>query len=85
VFISGFVQGVFFRETTKNRADSLNVRGWVTNREDGRVEAVFEGEEQEVKRMVEFCKQGTSRATVTNVVIRWEDYVGEFDSFEVRF
>lgn len=53
------------------------------NRDDGRVEAIFEGKEQDVKRMIEFCKHGPPRATVTNVGLKWENYVGEFDSFEV--
>jgi acylphosphatase len=84
-FISGYVQGVFFRETTKNRADSLKVSGWVRNRGDGRVEAVFEGEELDVKGMVEFSKHGSQRARVKDVEVRWENYVGEFDGFEIRF
>lgn len=83
MFVSGYVQGVFFRETTKSQADMLNVTGWVMNRDDGRVEAIFEGKEQDVKRMIEFCKHGPPRATVTNVGLKWENYVGEFDSFEV--
>jgi acylphosphatase len=85
VFISGYVQGVFFRETAKNRADSLNVMGWVRNREDGGVEAVFEGEEQDVKKTVEYCKHGPPRAAVTHVEVLWENCVGEFDGFEIRF
>jgi acylphosphatase len=85
VLISGYVQGVFFRETTERRAESLNVVGWVRNREDGRVEAVFEGKEQDVKKMVEFCRRGPPRATVTNIEVDWENYVGEFDGFEIRF
>ncbi len=83
VFVSGYVQGVFFRETTKNQADMLNVKGWVRNRDDGRVEAIFEGQEQDVKRIVEFFKHGPTRATVTNVEFRLENYIGKFDSFEV--
>ncbi len=83
IFVSGYVQGVFFRETTKNQADILNVKGWVRNRDDGRVEAIFEGQEQDVKRIVEFFKHGPPRATVTNVEFRLENYIGEFDSFKV--
>jgi acylphosphatase len=83
IVVSGYVQGVFFRENTKRLADSLNVKGWVRNRDDGRVEAVFEGEEQDVKTMVEFCSRGPPRATVTNAEVKWTNYVGEFDTFEV--
>ncbi len=84
VTVSGYVQGVMFRETTKRRADSFNVKGWVRNRDDGRVEAVFEGEEQDVKAIVEFFRRGPPSATVMNAEVEWEDYVGEFDSFEIR-
>ena len=85
VVVSGFVQGVMFRETTKRRADSVNVTGWVRNRDDGGVEAVFEGEENDVKAMVEFCRRGPPMAKVTNAEVEWQTYVGEFDSFEICF
>ncbi len=85
VLISGYVQGVFFRENTKRQADDRNVTGWVKNRDDGRVEAFFEGEEQDVQELVEFCRRGPPRATVTNAEVEWETYMGEFDSFEIRF
>ncbi len=84
VTINGYVQGVFFRETTKLQADDLGVTGWVLNRDDGRVEAVFEGEEQDTKKLVAWCKHGPPRATVRNIDVEWETYVGEFDSFEIR-
>jgi acylphosphatase len=84
VFISGKVQGVFFRQTTKERAESLDVSGWVRNLPDGRVEAVFEGEEPAVKTVVEYCYHGPSRAKVTDVEVSWEEYVGEFRNFDAR-
>ena len=84
VLVSGYVQGVFFREITKRRADSVNIKGWVRNRDDGKVEAVFEGEEQDVKVMVEFCRHGPPRAKVASEEVKWEAYVGEFDGFEIR-
>jgi acylphosphatase len=84
VVVSGFVQGVMFRETTKRRADSFNVTGWVSNRDDDKVEALFEGEENDVKAMVEFCRRGPPMAKVTNAEVEWQTYVGEFDSFEIR-
>lgn len=84
VVVSGFVQGVMFRETTKRRPDSVNVTGWVSNRDDDKVEAVFEGEENDVKAMVEFCRRGPPMAKVTNAEVEWQTYVGEFDSFEIR-
>ena len=74
MLVSGDVQGVFFRHETKTRADRTNVRGWIRNRDDGTVEAVFEGEEQDVEALVTFCKRGPPRATVTNVDIKREAY-----------
>lgn len=85
MFISGYVQGVFFRENTKRKANSLKVTGWVRNREDGRVEAIFEGSEQEVKSMIEFCRHGPPRATVTNLEVFWEKYNEEFEGFEISY
>lgn len=60
VFISGRVQGVFFRSQTRHEANKYSVNGWVRNLPDDRVEAVFEGEEEDVKRLIEFCKRGTT-------------------------
>jgi acylphosphatase len=85
VLISGDVQGVFFRQETKLKADSLNVKGWVRNRHDGKVEAVFEGEEANVKTLVEFCKRGPPRAVVTDTELAWETYRAEFIDFRIRF
>lgn len=85
VFVSGRVQGVFFRSETKHKADRYDVKGWVRNLPDGRVEAVFEGEEEAVKVLIEFCKRGPSGARVTNVDLRWEKFTGEFDAFRVRY
>ncbi len=85
IVVSGYVQGVFFRETTKRRADSLKVTGWVRNRDDGSVEAVFEGEEDDVRAMVNFCRSGPPTAKVTKAELHWLKYVGEFEGFEIRF
>ncbi|MEM2478473.1 MAG: acylphosphatase, partial [Thermoproteota archaeon] len=74
VYVSGRVQGVFFRYETKSLADRLGVKGWVRNLPDGRVEAVFEGEEETVMKMIEFCKKGPPGARVTDVKVEWEDY-----------
>lgn len=84
VFVSGRVQGVFFRQTTKHQAENHDVNGWVRNLSDGRVEAVFEGEEAAVKLLIEYCRHGPSRAKVENVELKWEDPVGEFTSFGTR-
>ena len=84
VLFSGRVQGVFFRSETKNKADSYGVKGWVRNLPDLRVEAVFEGEEGNVKALVEFCQRGSSGARVTNVNIAWENYTGKFEGFTIK-
>ena len=84
VFVSGIVQGVNFRQKTKRQAENFGVNGWVRNLPDGRVEAVFEGEEQAVKALVDYCRHGPSYALVTNVDIAWEPYRGEFSGFETR-
>lgn len=85
VFVSGKVQGVFFRAYTKEKADELGIKGWVRNLPDGRVEAVFEGTDDKVDEMVKWCWQGPPHARVENVEVREEDYKGEFDIFEIRF
>ena len=84
VLVSGRVQGVFFRQETMELALEFNVNGWVRNTQDDRVEAVFEGEKENVDRLVEFCKSGTRYARVTEVEVIWQDYVGEFESFRIR-
>jgi acylphosphatase len=85
VFISGRVQGIFFRSETRNEAKKLGVKGLVRNLSDGRVEAVFEGKEREVKALVEFCKRGPLGARVTDVHVVMENYTGEFKDFEIMY
>jgi acylphosphatase len=83
VVVGGRVQGVFFRDTTRRRADAAGVAGWVRNTPEGGVEAVFEGEPAAVKQLVEFCRRGPSRAEVTSVEVVEEDPEG-LSSFQVR-
>lgn len=82
VFVSGRVQGVFFREETMRRAKEHNVAGWVRNLSDGRVAAVFEGEDRDVTKMIEFCRRGPPAARVTSVEVREEPYSDEYVDFE---
>ena len=82
MFVSGRVQGVFFRQSTQLKSQSLGVGGWVRNLPDGRVEAVFEGEESAVNAMVDYCSHGPSAARVNNIEVKNEDYNGEFWGFE---
>jgi acylphosphatase len=83
VFVSGRVQGVFFRATTRDRAASVGVDGWVRNLDDGRVEAVFEGDEDQVDAMIEFCHEGSPAASVESVEVEREPAEG-VSGFEIR-
>ncbi len=84
VLVSGNVQGVFFRASAKKRADELNLRGWVRNLDDGRVEGIFEGEKENVDKMVEWCRKGPDFANVKDVQVISDKYIGEFMDFSVR-
>lgn len=77
VWVSGVVQGVFFRAAAAEEARRLGLSGWVRNLSDGRVEAVFEGPEDRVRRAVGWAHRGPSHAVVERVDIEWEDPVGE--------
>jgi len=85
VFVEGHVQGVFFRYEVSRIAKSLNVNGWVRNLPDGRVEAVFEGEKENVEEMIKFCRRGPHGAQVDDVEVKWEIYLNEFSGFEIRY
>ncbi len=84
VWVSGRVQGVFFRACARKEATALGISGWVKNCHDGRVEAVFEGETGAVEKIVAWCRQGPAYADVINVEVKREDFSGEFTSFEIR-
>jgi len=84
VFLSGRVQGVFFRVETRNEANKRNVAGWVRNTSDGRVEAIFEGENEDMEKLVAFCKSGPPGAQVTKIDVQMEEYASEFSGFKIR-
>ncbi len=81
--VSGRVQGVFFRDTCRREATAAGVAGWVRNRGDGRVEAVFEGEDAAVARMIAWCRLGPRSADVTDVTVTEEPAEG-LRGFEVH-
>jgi acylphosphatase len=83
VVVSGRVQGVWFRESCREQASLQGVSGWVRNRADGGVEAVFEGPEPAVDRLVEWCRHGPRRARVERFEVHDERLVGE-RGFAVR-
>ena len=85
IFVSSRVQGVFFRSETSYEAKKHGLSGWVRNLPDDRVEAVFEGEEENVKKLLEFCKRGPPGAKVTGIDVTWESYSGKFTDFEIRY
>lgn len=83
VIISGHVQGVFFRDSARRLAAARGVGGWVRNRSDGTVEAVFEGDREAVEALVDFCREGPRGARVERVDVREETPEG-LSGFEVR-
>ena len=83
VVVHGEVQGVFFRDSTREEAERRGVAGWVTNRSDGAVEAVFEGDPDAVRALVAFCREGPSRADVSRVEEESEEPEG-LDGFDVK-
>ncbi len=83
--MNGRVQGVFFRSETKHEARKRGVTGWVRNLPDGRVEAIFEGEEHLVNELVQFCKRGPPGARVTRVDVTRLSYAGEFKNFDIAY
>ncbi len=85
VYVSGTVQGVFFRYHTQELARRVGVSGWVKNMRDGRVEAVFEGERNDVDQMIKFCRKGPPGSSVKDVEVKWEGYKGEFTGFNVKY
>ncbi len=84
VIVSGRVQGVWFRQSTKRQAERHQLTGWVRNNPDSTVEAVFEGEEAAVGTMVDWCRQGPPAARVEAVKVVRQPVGGEFSGFEVR-
>ncbi|MEE4253336.1 MAG: acylphosphatase [Desulfuromusa sp.] len=84
VRVTGRVQGVWFRQSTKNTAERYEVTGWCRNNPDRSVEAVFEGEEPAVKAVIEWCNDGPELARVDDLQIEWEQPTGEFERFFIR-
>jgi acylphosphatase len=84
VIISGIVQGVFFRAATRRAAADLNLGGWVRNMDDDRVEAVFEGEDAAVEKMIAWCHKGPPSARVESVTTSEEHYTGGFQDFNIK-
>ena len=84
VFVSGTVQGVYYRATTRDTASDRGVDGWVKNLADGRVEAVFEGTDADVESLVEWCYEGSPAADVDDVDVTFGEPQG-LEGFEIRY
>ena len=85
VRVRGLVQGVFFRDSTRQTAERLGLRGWVRNLPDGRVEAVFQGERAACEKALDYVRKGPPSARVEEVDTRWEDDEEDLVDFRIRF
>ena len=85
LYIKGKVQGVFFRAFTCERAEIYNIKGWVKNLRDGRVEAIGEGDEELLREWIKDLWKGPPGARVENIEEIWEEATGEFKNFEIRY
>ncbi len=85
IFVTGRVQGVFFRQSTRVMAIKNNVNGWVSNLDDGRVEIIAEGDESNINALAEWCKTGPANSRIDEFELIDENSTGEFKIFEVRY
>jgi len=83
LIISGFVQGVGYRQFVKKTALSLGLKGWVKNIDQGRVEVLFSGSKEAIEKAVKICRQGSFLAKVKDIDTEWEDKDMDFNSFEI--
>lgn len=84
VYVTGEVQGVFFRDSAREKAEKMGLSGWVKNLPDGRVEALFEGPSKDVREMVRWCEEGPPPASVESVDSEYDAARGDLSGFEVR-
>ncbi len=85
LILKGIVQGVNFRYYTQREAQKNNVTGWVRNLPDDSVDAVLEGEEEDVEALIQWCRHGPPSARVTELIVQPEEYRSEFQSFSIKF
>jgi len=85
IVVHGIVQGVYYRYSTKNRADSLGLRGTVRNLPDGAVEVVTEGEEERINALIEWCGKGPRGARVDRVDVAWDKPSRAFTDFSILY
>lgn len=85
IFISGRVQGVFFRANVLSLANNLKLKGWVKNTSDGKVEVLAEGDKNSIEELIIFCKKGPQGAIVKEVLINYEKSTSTFNDFRVMY
>lgn len=85
IFVSGIVQGVYYRYNAMKKANQFNLKGWVRNLIDGRVEIVCEGKRGDIEKFIEWCKKGPPGAYVEKMIVEFQEFQGEFDRFEIRY
>jgi len=85
LFISGRVQCVLFRDSMKRKASELGVKGFVKNLSNGKVEAVIEGDRENINELVKWSQKGSLLAKVTDVAVNEEKYIGEFNDFVIKY
>jgi len=83
VFVSGFVQGVGFRQFVKRSARKIGLTGWVKNTSDNRVEAVFQGSKEQIEKIISICKKGPFLSEVKDVQVNFEDSKEYSDNFDI--
>ncbi len=85
LFVSGRVQGVFYRDHTRRWATSSGLSGWVRNLADGRVEVLVEGEKKKIESLIDRLKEGPPMSRVEKVTTEWDEYTGEFSDFRITW
>ncbi len=85
IFVTGRVQGVFFRDHTQKWASSLNLTGWVRNIRSGQVEVSAEGDKEKIEELISKLNEGPPLSQVEKVDVHWENYKGEFKDFQVTY
>lgn len=83
--IYGLVQMVLFRDSTRRKAKKLNLVGWVMNQEDGTVQVMAEGKEENLKQLIKWCYNGPMLAKVDKIDIVWQEPTGQFNKFEIKY
>ena len=84
IVVEGEVQGIGYRNFVRTRATMQGITGWVMNLDDGRVEAVLEGEKEVIERVIEICRKGPLYARVSNIYVKWEDKLDGYSSFTIK-